>query len=55
MKLGDGALRLFRAEHFQKPVAFGSMGVAVVDDLNAVNRTDAFKQVLEVLFTCIVG
>lgn len=44
----DGGGRLFVAGHFDKPEAFASTGVAVINDLGAGNLAMLAKQLFEV-------
>ena len=51
----DGALRFVDIEHFDKPVALGAVGVAVIDDLDAADGSDSFEEFLEVVLGGLVG
>ena len=51
----DGALCLVDIEHFHETVAFGAVGVAVIDDLDAADGADSLEKLLEIAFGDIVG
>lgn len=51
----DGAFGFIDVEHFDEPVAFGAVGCAIVDDLDAADGAYAFEEVFEVFFGDVVG
>jgi hypothetical protein len=51
----DGALGIIDVEHFHEGVAFGAVGVAVVDDLDVADAADALEEIGEVAFADVIG
>jgi hypothetical protein len=51
----DGALCLVDIEHFHETVAFGAVGVAVIDDLDAADGSDSLEKLLEIALGDVVG
>ena len=51
----DATDRIVHVEHLHEAVAFRAMGRAIVNDLHAADRTNAFEQFLKVLFGDVVG
>jgi hypothetical protein len=51
----DGAFCLVDIEHFHETVAFGAVGVAVIDDLDAADGSDSLEKLLEIALGDVVG
>ena len=55
MKDFDRALGFVDIEHLDEPVAFGAVGAAVIDDLDAADGTDTFEELFKIALGRVVG